>query len=243
MTAAKILVADDEPQIRRLLTVALERSGYRVAQAASGRELLNALDIDHPQLVLLDLGLPDRDGLELIPLIKARGSAALLVITAREEVSEKIAALDLGADDYVTKPFDTEEVLARVRVALRPRGMADGNRLLEIGRELAIDAAARLVTRAGTEVHLTPKEYAVLLELAKAPGRVITHRQLLTTIWGPAQAERTEYLRVVMRGLRQKLEREPASPELLINEPGVGYRLRAALVPADPIASRDLPST
>ncbi len=232
MTGATILVVDDEPQIRRLLKVALERSGYRVVQAANGRELLTAIDIDRPQLVLLDLGLPDRDGLELISVIKGRSSAGVIVITARDEVSEKITALDLGADDYVTKPFDTEEVLARVRVAMRPRGQAHDERVLRIGRDVEIDLAARLVTKAGTEVHLTPKEYSILLELAKAPGRVITHCQLLTTVWGPAQVERTEYLRVVMRGLRQKLEREPASPELLINEPGVGYRLRAVPAPA-----------
>jgi two-component system KDP operon response regulator KdpE len=223
---AKILIADDEPQIRRLLRAALDRSGYDCVEAQDGRGLLNALEIDKPDIVLLDLGLPDRDGIELIPLIKAGGAARILVITAREQTAEKVAALDLGADDYVTKPFDTEELLARIRVALRLRAGSDAERQIVRAGSVEIDLRNRLVRRQGSEVHLTPKEYEVLAELAKTPGRVITHRQLLTTVWGPAQADSTEYLRVVMRGLRQKLEDESGRPTLLVNEPGIGYRLK-----------------
>jgi two-component system KDP operon response regulator KdpE len=223
---AKILIVDDEPQIRRLLRSALNRSGYDCVEAQDGRGLLNALKIDKPDVVLLDLGLPDRDGIELIPLIKANSTARVLVITAREQTAEKVAALDLGADDYVTKPFDTEEVLARIRAALRQRLASEtGHQLIRTG-SVEIDLGSRLVRRKGEEVHLTPKEYCVLAELAKSPGRVITHRHLLIAAWGPAQAENTEYLRVVMRALRQKLEAESSRPALLVNEPGVGYRLR-----------------
>lgn len=222
----RILIADDEMQIRRLLRSALDRSGYDCIEAPDGRALLNALAIDKPDVVLLDLGLPDRDGIELIPLIKANCSARILVITAREQTAEKVAALDLGADDYVTKPFDTEELLARVRAALRQRQAGDTGRQLVRTGSVEIDLGSRLVRRKGEEVHLTPKEYDVLAELARSPGRVITHRHLLTTAWGPAQAENTEYLRVVMRSLRQKLEDERSRPALLVNEPGVGYRLR-----------------
>lgn len=226
MPEAKILIVDDEPQIRRLLRVALARSGYACVEAQSGREVLNSLAIDKPDLVLLDLGLPDRDGLELIQLIKRTGGAKIVVVTAREQTQEKVAALDLGADDYVTKPFDTDELLARVRAALRQRVSNEpGGSMLRCGG-IEIDLGRRSVRRDGAEVHLAPKEYGVLAQLASAPGRVITHRHLLTSVWGPGQADRSEYLRVVMRSLRQKLELEPGRPTLLINEPGVGYRLR-----------------
>jgi two-component system, OmpR family, KDP operon response regulator KdpE len=222
----KILIVDDEPQIRTLLRVTLARAGYEVVEADSARAALSAKAIDKPDLVLLDLGLPDRDGLELVAALKAEPAARLIVLSAREETEQKVAALDLGADDYVTKPFDTDELLARVRAALRQR--AEGPELLRIETgDIAIDLDRRIVTRGGDEVHLTPKEYAVLASLAGHPGRVITHGQLLRTAWGPAQEGQTEYLRVVMRALRQKLERDPSSPDLLINEPGVGYRLRA----------------
>jgi two-component system KDP operon response regulator KdpE len=224
--AAKILVVDDEAQIRRLLRAALDRSGYDCLEAQDAREVMSALATGKPDLVLLDLGLPDRDGIELIPLIKANSHARIVVITAREQTAEKVAALDLGADDYVTKPFDTDELLARIRASLRQRSANEAERqVVRIG-SCEIDLPNRLVRRAGAEVHLTPKEFSVLAELAKSPGRVITHRHLLTTVWGPAQAESTEYLRVVMRSLRQKLEEDSGRPALLVNEPGVGYRLR-----------------
>lgn len=218
-----ILVVDDEPAIRRLFHVGLSRAGYAVVEAGTAREALNAMDIDKPEVVLLDLGLPDRDGLELIPLM--RGQAAIIVVSAREATDQKVAALDLGADDYVAKPFDSEEVLARIRTALRHRIPAEvAERPVRRG-DVEIDLVARLVRKGGEEVHLTPKEYAFLAELARNAGRVITHAQLLRAVWGPGHESDVEYLRVAARGLRRKLEDNPASPSLIRNEPGVGYRL------------------
>lgn len=220
----RILIVEDDAHIRRLLRVAIERAGYGAGEAATAREALSLADIDKPGVVLLDLGLPDRDGLEVIQLLRQKG-AAVIVVSAREDTSEKVAALDLGADDYLTKPFDTEELLARVRTALRHRAAGDtGNMLVTIG-EVEIDLDHRRVRRAGAIVHLSPKEYGVLAELARKPDRVIGHRQLLTIVWGPAHADHIDYLRIVVRNLRQKLEADPARPSLLINELGVGYRL------------------
>jgi two-component system KDP operon response regulator KdpE len=222
---AKLLVVDDEAQIRRLLRAALERSGHEVVAAEDARQALSLLGIERPDLVLLDLGLPDRDGLELLPLIRARSNARVLVISAREATEEKVAALDLGADDFVTKPFDTDELLARVRVALRRRASvaapAGAGRLGTV----EVDLSERKVRRDGAEVRLTPKEWGLLAELARHPGRVITHGQLLRGVWGPAHERDVEYLRVTVRGLRAKLEEDPARPALILNEPGVGYRL------------------
>ncbi|MEP6786265.1 MAG: response regulator [Sphingomonadales bacterium] len=223
--AARVLVVEDDNSIRRLLRGALDRAGYAVLEAANAREAMAAIDIDKPDAVLLDLGLPDRDGMELIQLVKARGDAVILVVSARIDTSEKVAALDLGADDYLTKPFDTEEVLARIRTALRHRRMAGSEKEVVTSGSVTIDLAHRRVTRSGEPVHLTPKEYAVLSELARAPDRVVSHASLLRTIWGPAQQDHVEYLRIVVRALRQKLETNPARPSLLLNEPGVGYRL------------------
>ncbi|MFC0684593.1 response regulator [Novosphingobium clariflavum] len=218
-----ILVVDDEPAIRRLFHAGLSRAGYAVVEAGTAREALNAMAIDKPEVVLLDLGLPDRDGLELIPLM--RGQAAILVVSAREATDQKVAALDLGADDYVAKPFDSEEVLARIRTALRHRVPAEAAERPVRRGDVEIDLAARLVRKGGAEVHLTPKEYGFLAELARNAGRVITHAQLLRTVWGPGHESDVEYLRVAARGIRRKLEDDPASPSLLRNEPGVGYRL------------------
>ena len=223
----KILLIEDDTHIRRLLRAALARAGHAVVEAGTAREGLSLLDIDKPDVVLLDLGLPDRDGLELIQPIKARSVATLLVVSARETVAEKVAALDLGADDYLTKPFDTEELLARVRTSLRHRLAGSAERAQVVAADVTIDLARRRVLKAGAEVHLSPKEYEILAELAKRPDRVISHTQLLRTVWGPAQEGRLDYLRVVVRSLRQKLEDDPSRPRLLINEPGVGYRLRA----------------
>lgn len=222
--AVTVLVVDDEPAIRRLLHASLDRAMYRVVEAGTARETMASLQIDKPDLVLLDLGLPDRDGLELIPLIKSAG-VAIIVVSARDATEQKVAALDLGADDYVTKPFDSEEVLARIRVALRHRlaGEAEAPRVLCGAVE--IDLAARIVRRGGEEVHLTPREYGFLAELAKTPGRVVTHTQLLRAIWGPGHETDVEYLRVAARSIRKKLEDDPGQPSLFRNEPGVGYRL------------------
>lgn len=222
---AKVLVVDDELQIRRLLRVTLDRSGYEVVEAESAREALSLLGVEKPDLVLLDLGLADRDGLELLPLIRTRSEARVLVVSAREATEEKVAALDLGADDFITKPFDTDELLARVRVALRQRVAASASSsILRLGN-LRVDLVARNVHHDGGEIHLTPKEWGLLAELARRPGRVITHAQLLRAVWGPAHERDVEYLRVVIRSLRTKLEEDPAAPKLILNEPGVGYRL------------------
>ena len=224
----KVLVVDDEPQIRVLLKATLGRAGYAVAEASNAREALNAKSIDKPDLILLDLGLPDRDGLELVEPLRAEPRPALIVVSARDQTEQKVAALDLGADDYVTKPFDTEELLARVRASLRQRLASETERqVVEVG-SVAIDLLNRNVRRDGAEVHVTPKEWDLLEELAKRPGRVLTHEMLLRSVWGPAHVGQTEYLRVAIRALRQKLEQEPSQPKLIVNEPGVGYRLIAS---------------
>ena len=221
----QILIVDDEPAIRRLVRGAVERYGYTVEEAATASEALTIAHREACELVLLDLGLPDRDGIELVPLLKAM-DRAVIVLTARDTTAEKVAALDLGADDYVVKPFDTEELLARVRVAMRHRLQSDAaDAVLNID-DVSIDLPKRRVQRAGSDVSLTRKEYAVLAELARHPDRVLTHAQLLRSAWGEAHVEDIEYLRVAMRGLRMKLETDPSSPRLLRNEPGVGYRLR-----------------
>lgn len=219
-----ILIVDDEPAIRRLLHTAVARAGYNVVEAGSARETLTSVQIDRPQLVLLDLGLPDRDGLELVPLIKAAGPS-VIVVSARDATDQKVSALDLGADDYVTKPFDTEEVLARIRTAMRHR-LSDEveTPVVRVG-ELEIDLTARQVRKRDREVHLTPKEYGFLAELAKKPGRVVTHAQLLRSAWGPGHETDIEYLRVAARAIRKKIEDDPSVPVLIRNEPGVGYRL------------------
>lgn len=228
MKPLRVLVVEDDAAIRKLLNAALTRTGYDVIEAADGRAALAALAIDKPDAVLLDLGLPDRDGLELVPLIKAAQSGlipALIVVSARDATDQKVAALDLGADDYVIKPFDSEELHARLRTALRHRLAAETRVAKIVLGDVEIDLAARMVTRSGEEVHLTPKEYGMLAELAKHPGRVITHTQLLRAVWGPGHEYDVEYLRVAARGILRKLEADPASPALLRNEPGVGYRL------------------
>ncbi|WP_277970064.1 response regulator [Sphingomonas echinoides] len=225
MPAQKVLIVEDDAHIRRLLRVALERAGYGVSEAGTAREGLSLVDIAKPDAVLLDLGLPDRDGLELIQLIKTRSQATVIVVSARDDTSEKVAALDLGADDYVSKPFDTEELLARLRTAFRHRLSTQAERVLVRAGNVEIDLDHRRVRRGDDTVHLTPKEYDVLAELAKRPDRVIGHTQLLRTVWGPAHQMHVDYLRIVIRGLRQKLEEDAAAPRLLINEPGVGYRL------------------
>jgi two-component system KDP operon response regulator KdpE len=219
------LVVDDEPAIRKLLGAALSRAGYRLIEAGNAREALNAVQIDKPEAALLDLGLPDRDGLELVPLMKA-ASIAVVVISARDETEQKVTALDLGADDYVTKPFDTEEILARIRTALRHRLSTSADApVVQIG-DITIDLEARLVRKHGEEIHLTPKEFALLAELARHPGKVVTHTHLLRAVWGPGHERDVEYLRVAARGVRKKLEDDAAHLSIIRNEPGVGYRLR-----------------
>ena len=225
---AKILVVEDDAHIRRLLKATMQRAGHDVVEAADARQAMALLDIEHPDVVLLDLGLPDRDGLELIEPMRLRSTATLIVVSAREDSAEKVAALDLGADDYITKPFDTEELLARIRTALRHQrtGTADEAPGIIQAGSVQIDLEYRRVLRDGEEIHLTPKEYSVLAELARRPDRVLSHSHLLKSVWGPAQTDRVEYLRIAIRGLRQKLEADPSRPRLIINELAVGYRLR-----------------
>lgn len=221
-----LLIIDDEPQIRRLVQAALTRADYDTVEAATAREGMEALRRVRPAITLLDLGLPDRDGLELVPLIKKETDTTLIILSARDATDEKVAALDLGADDYLTKPFDTDELLARVRVALRNRlARADGAAQVQAGN-IAIDLLAHIVTRDGQEIHLTPKEYGVLAQLARFPGRVITHKQIMDQVWPNEYAHHVEYLRVLVRTLRQKLEADPQRPQIICNEPGIGYRLK-----------------
>lgn len=222
---ARLLVVEDDASIRRLLHAALERAGYEVVDAATAREALSLANVMRPELVLLDLGLPDRDGLELIQPLRAGANPAIIVVSARQKTDEKVAALDLGADDYLTKPFDSEELLARVRTALRRRTTGEGGATVVAAGDIRIDLERRRVTRAGETVHLAPKEYGVLAELARRPDRVIGHADLLRTVWGPAHADRVDYLRIVVRNLRQKLEAEPSMPRLIGTELGIGYRL------------------
>ena len=221
----RILIVEDDPQIATLLRATLMRSGYAVVDVRDGRAALNARAIDRPDLILLDLGLPDRDGLDLIAPLRGEPATRLIVVSARDATEQKVAALDLGADDYVTKPFDSDELLARVRASLRAKLASEAPQQVVEAGGVTIDLLERSVKRSGVEVHLTPKEYAVLAELAKWPGRVLTHRHLLRVGWGAAHEAQTEYLRVTMRALRQKLEVVPSEPALLINEPGIGYRM------------------
>lgn len=222
----KVLIVDDELHIRRLIHAALARADYAIVEAENAREALDRLREERPDITLLDLGLPDRDGLEIVPLFKQQSDTTLIVVSARDATEEKVAALDLGADDYLTKPFDTDELLARVRVALRNRLTRDGGNLsLSVG-DVTMDLIARTVTKAGREVHLTPKEYAVLAQLARFPGRVITHNQIMREVWPHEHEHHVEYLRVLIRTLRQKLETDPQQPRIICNELGIGYRLR-----------------
>lgn len=222
----KVLIVDDELHIRRLIQTALARADYATVEAENAREALDRLRQERPEIVLLDLGLPDRDGLELVPIIKQNADTTLIIVSARDATEEKVTALDLGADDYLTKPFDTDELLARVRVALRNRMTRDGGvPALEVG-DLSINLLERKIMKAGKEVHLTPKEYAVLAQLAKFPGRVITHEQIMQHVWPNDSERHVEYLRVLVRTLRQKLEVDPQRPQIISNDVGIGYRLR-----------------
>ena len=224
MMAAQILIVDDEPHIRRLLEAAVSRGGYRTLAATCAREAIHLADTHAPDGALVDLGLPDRDGIELVARFARRGMA-VIVVSARDATAEKIAALDLGAADYVVKPFDTDELLARLRAALRSKSAETGQSGEVAFGDVVINFDTRLIHRQGQEVRLAPKEYALLELLARNAGRVVTHAQLLKTVWGPAHEADVEYLRVAVRAIRKKLEADPTKPQLIRNEPGVGYRL------------------
>lgn len=223
-----VLIVDDEPAIRRLLVGALDRVGLSHLEAKTAGEALQLASTQpSPLVALLDLGLPDRDGLEIVSQLAAQG-LAVIVLTARDATEEKVAALDLGADDFVTKPFDSEELLARVRSAMRRKAgpLADTAR-----REFAggwIDREAHAVSLDGQRIELTKREFNLLWALSDKPGRVITHESLLESVWGPAHRQDLDYLRVAIRSLRRKMEKDPGNPRLLVNEPGVGYRITVA---------------
>lgn len=226
------IVIEDEPQIRRFVRGALEEEGWQVHEAATLREGLSAAGTRQPDLLVLDLGLPDGDGVALIRDVRSWSAVPIIVLSARTDEADKIAALDAGADDYLTKPFGTGELLARVRANLRRPRPATGQGLQAEAAEpvfrfgdVEVDRGARLVRRAGTAVHLTPTEYRMLTVLVANAGRVITQRQLLREVWGPARSDQSHYLRIYMGHLRQKLEADPAQPRHLLTETGVGYRL------------------
>ena len=224
--APTVLVIEDEPQMRRFLKASLEAHDYRLVEAVTAREGLAQAAGRNPDAILLDLGLPDLDGIELTRRLREWSRIPVIVISARGREQDKIAALDAGADDYLTKPFGLGELLARLRVALR-RVAANGGAepVLVIG-DLKVDLGARLVYRGGQEVHLTPIEYKLLATLARHAGKVLTHRMLLKEVWGPNAVEHTHYVRVYMTQLRHKLEDDPSRPRYLLTESGVGYRLR-----------------
>jgi len=223
-----VIVIEDEPQIRRFVRTALEAEGWQVHEAATLREGLAAAGTRQPDLLVLDLGLPDGDGVTLIQDVRGWSSVPIIVLSARSDETDKIGALDAGADDYLTKPFGTGELLARVHANLRrPRAAAGGEDAQAVFRfgDIEVDRAARLVRRAGIEVHLTPIEYRLLAVLIANAGRVLTQRQLLREVWGPAQSDQSHYLRIYMGHLRHKLEADPAQPRHLLTEISVGYRL------------------
>jgi two-component system KDP operon response regulator KdpE len=222
----QVLVIDDEPQIHRFLSPALDAAGYEPKRADSGQEGLRGIALWNPDAVVLDLGLPDMDGKDVLARAREFYNGPIIVLSARDREAEKIAALDLGADDYVEKPFGVGELLARIRAGLRQTSRQDvpvGP--VQVG-DVVIDLERRLVSRGGGPVRLTPKEFDVLAVLTRGAGKVITHRDLLTAVWGAAHATDSQYLRVVVGQLRQKLEADPARPTLIETEAGVGYRLK-----------------
>jgi two-component system KDP operon response regulator KdpE len=220
----RILVIDDEPQMHRFLGPALTAAGFEPMRADDGQSGLRAIAQASPDAVVLDLGLPDMDGKELLTAARAFYAGPVIVLSARERESEKIDTLDLGADDYVQKPFGVGEFLARLRVALRHKLERTGAEAVVKAGDLEIDLVRRLVSRRGEPVRLSPKEYELLARLAEGDGKVLTHRQLLTAIWGPAHVDDLPYLRVLVGQLRQRIEAEPAAPKHILTEPGVGYR-------------------
>ncbi len=231
MPSPTVVIIEDEPQIRRFVRTALEAEGWQVHEADTAKKGLIEAGTRKPDLLVLDLGLPDGDGLDVIRDVRGWSGVPIIVLSARADEADKIAALDAGADDYLTKPFGTGELLARVRANLRrPRNAAtdgaalDDDPIFRFG-DVEVDRTARIARRAGKEVHLTPIEYRLLSVLMANPGRVLTHRQLLREVWGPSHTDQSHYLRIYMGHLRQKLEPDPAQPQHLLTETAVGYRL------------------
>ena len=225
MSGLRILVVDDEPQIIRFLKPALGAAGYEVVTAANAAEAIRLSATQSPDALLLDLGLPDKDGKEVIREVRAFSQVPIIVLSARDRETEKISALDLGADDYVNKPFGIGELLARIRAVTRSRNQGKPVESVFQAGDLTIDTGRHHVALDGQPVKLTPKEFDLLLLLMRNAGKVMTHKQILNTIWGPAHAEDVQYLRVLVGQLRQKIERAPAEPTLVLTEPGIGYRL------------------
>jgi two-component system KDP operon response regulator KdpE len=224
MSAVRVLVVDDEPQIHRFLRPALTAVGYEVQAAENGRDALRLISTAPPDVVVLDLGLPDMDGKDVLREARSFSKVPIIILSARDHEMEKILAFDAGADDYVEKPFAIGELMARLRAALRHVGHESREPAkIEIG-PLCIDFVKHLVMKNGVAVKLTPKEYDILAMLARHSGRLLTHRQLLTAVWGPAHEDDTQYLRVYVGQLRAKIEENPSSPRLVLTEPGVGYR-------------------
>jgi two-component system KDP operon response regulator KdpE len=227
-TGTRVLVVDDEPAIRRFLRVSLSAHGYAVFEADSGQAALSAVTSDRPDLIILDLGLPDIDGIEITRLLREWTHIPTIILSVRGQEADKIAALDAGADDYLTKPFGVGELLARMRVALR-RASQSGAQPVFTSGDLTVDLARRVVAIAGQEVQLTPTEYDLLRVLVTHAGKVLTHRQLLREVWGVGYGQEMHMLRVNISNLRRKIEPDPARPRYILTEPGVGYRLRASV--------------
>lgn len=224
----RALVVDDEAAILRFLKPALEANGYEMSSAATVAEAVKRIAADAPDIVLLDLGLADGDGKDVIRKVRAWSDVPIIVLSARDRETEKIDSLDLGADDYVNKPFNVGELMARMRAALRHRMQRKAETpSLRVG-DLEVDSVRRRATRAGAEIKLTPKEFDLLSFLARNVGRVVTHRQILAAVWGPAHTEDTQYLRVYIGQVRQKIESRPDDPQIILTEPGIGYRMSEA---------------
>jgi two-component system KDP operon response regulator KdpE len=234
VNAYTVLVVDDEPPILRFLRTSLTAAGHHVVTADNAAAALAAMTGEKPDMVILDLGLPDRSGFEVIAAIRNHSTVPIIVLSARSDERSKVEALDLGADDYISKPFGMAELTARIRAGLRHRFQAQGELPIFVSGDLTVDLVRRRVTRAGGEVKLSPKEFDLLRHLVAHAGKVLTHRHLLREVWGPAQVEEVQYLRVFIRGLRQKLEPDPTRPTHIRTELGVGYRLQLPPEPGGP---------
>ena len=218
-----VLVVDDEPQIRRALATNLKAREYEVLQAATGEEALRLVAERHPDVVILDIGLPGMDGIEVVHGIRGWSDVPIIMLSVRRDEGDKVEALDAGADDYLTKPFGMGELLARMRAALRRTGQTEADPIVDAG-SLHIDLPAKRVLRDGVDVHLTPTEWGLVEQLVRNAGKLVTQRQLLQSVWGPEYGTETHYLRVYMAALRRKLENDPGRPQHFLTEPGMGYR-------------------
>jgi two-component system, OmpR family, KDP operon response regulator KdpE len=237
MNSANILVVDDEPQIRRVLRTTLSFRGYTISEVATGEEAVELAGKLKPDLVLLDVNLPGMSGVETCREIRRITDAPIIMLTVRSAERDKVIALDAGADDYVTKPFSIEELLARIRASLRRHPSADALPPF-VSKELSVDFESRRVTVAGVEIHLAPKEFEVLRQLIANQGKPVTHRRLLQIVWGPEYGEETENLRVVINQLRKKIEKDPSQPKFILTEPWVGYRFQPPKPPVPKMPSR-----